>query len=258
MNTTIPTVHESHRSPRVRPLIALKAFVRSARNPEDTENGARFVLALQGSASERTYQRFCADPRGARLLAARPSLLAELSDRDHLATLPAGSLGQSYLEFVTREGLSAAGLAAAVSVVENELADSDPDRRFVADRIRDMHDLWHVTTGYCRDLLGELALIAFSYTQLRTRAFALILPFAYAFNERQAPGARALLRGAWRRGNAAKWLPVQDWEALLARPLDEVRDRLHLGPCPEYNRYFRNPDGFGLLAETTESPPRTA
>lgn len=252
------TIRKSHRPPRIRPLIALKAFLRSARDPEDTENGARFVLALEGSTAERTYQRFCADPRGARLLDARPSLFAELSDFDRLAALPAGSLGRCYLDFMTREGISAAGLANAVSAVEDELVDSDPERRFVHDRIRDMHDLWHVTTGYSRDLLGELALIAFSYTQLRTRAFGLILPLAYVFNERQAPGSRALLRGAWRRGNAAQWLPVQDWEALLTRPLDEVRSRLQLGPCPQYTRYFRNPDGFGLLAESPESAPRAA
>jgi ubiquinone biosynthesis protein COQ4 len=253
----IPQQSPQHR-PRIRPLIALRAFARTARDPEDTENGARFVLALQGSVSERVFQRFCADPDGARLLDSQPSLLATLSDRDRLAQLPPGSLGREYLDFMTRENLSAQGLAEIVSRVEDELVSADSDRRYVHDRIRDMHDLWHVTTGYSRDLLGELALIAVSYQQLRTRAFGLILPLAYTVNEWKAPGARALLRGAWQRGKAAHWLPIQDWEGLLDRPLDEVRQRLRLGPPPQYTRYFRNPNGFGLVAETPETATRAA
>ena len=50
---------------------------------------------------------------------------------------------------------------------------------------------------------------------------------------------------AWRRaataaadlgigGRRAAWLPAQDWEALLGRPLDEVRAQLGLGEPPRY------------------------
>ena len=34
-------------------------------------------------------------------------------------------------------------------------------------RVRDLHDLWHVLTGYGRDPLGEVCLLAFTYAQTR-------------------------------------------------------------------------------------------
>ena len=37
-----------------------------------------------------------------------------------------------------------------------------------------MHDLWHVTTGYGRDALGELSLLAFTYAQEQNRGIGAI------------------------------------------------------------------------------------
>jgi ubiquinone biosynthesis protein COQ4 len=219
------------------------------RDPEDTESGARFVLAVDGQRSERNFQRFARDPLGARVLAERRSLMARLCDREALRRLPADSLGRAYLDFVEREGISAEGLAAAVEPVALELGELDAERALFAERVRSMHDLWHVLTGYSRDLFGELQLLAFSYVQLRTRAFGWLVPIAALTSERQAPGTRRLLALARRRAEAAPWLPVQDWEALLERPLDEVRERLGVGPPPEYTQYVRAPGGRGLVAK---------
>ena len=45
---------------------------------------------------------------------------------------------------------------------------------------------------------------------------------------------------------------MEDWEALLARPLDEVRETLRVGPPPAYVRHIRNPNGFGLVPEAID------
>ena len=221
-------------SNRIRPWEALRAFAKVARNPDDTESGARFVLALQGKRSEENFQRFAADPRGAKILAERRQLIDRLNDREWLASLPKGSLGRAYLHFVETEDLSADGLREIVERADPSVQQMDAERLLVHDRVGAMHDLWHVVTGYSRDLVGEVLLVCFTWKQLRTRAFALIIPFAYVFNERQAPGFRALAREALRRGRDAVWLPVQDWEALLERPLDEVRETLGVGRPPAY------------------------
>ena len=91
-------------------------------------------------------------------------------------------------------------------------------------RLRDQHDLWHVLTDYGRDELGELCLLAFTYAQTRNRGIGLIvLVGAYKFS--QGIGARVLraARRGFADGLRSAWLPGQDWEALLSRPLDEVR-----------------------------------
>lgn len=219
---------------RVRPVEALRAFLKVTRNPDDTENGARFVLALQGKRNEKTFQRFAANPQGERILAEGRQLIDRLRDRDWLRSLPEGSLGRAYLDFVEAEDLSADGLRDAVDRADRYYHDLDDDRKLMSDRIRDMHDLWHVLTGYGRDLIGENLLVFFSWKQLRTRAFGLVIPFTYMLNESEHPGFRALARDALRRGGDAVWLPVQDWETLLTRPLDEVRQTTGVGPPPRY------------------------
>jgi ubiquinone biosynthesis protein COQ4 len=45
---------------------------------------------------------------------------------------------------------------------------------------------------------------------------------------------RRFLFSAWRRGRRARWLPGEDWEALLEQPLDVVRRELRLGSPPTY------------------------
>ena len=44
---------------------------------------------------------------------------------------------------------------------------------------------------------------------------------------------RAALRG-YRDGRRASWLPGQDWESLLAQPVEEVRRRLRIPPPTPY------------------------
>ncbi len=53
----------------------------------------------------------------------------------------------------------------------------DPQQRWYNARLRDMHDLWHVVTGYGRDSFGEACLLAFSYAQTRNRGIAFIAFF---------------------------------------------------------------------------------
>lgn len=223
---------------RIRPWVALRSFLQAVRDPDDTQAGARFVLALAGNAPERHFERFRSDPLGARILEERRHLLESLLDRATLRALPADTLGRAYLDFVESQNLSADGLAQLVEEADPGGRVLDPDRQLLADRLRDMHDLWHVVTGYSRDLIGELLLIAFTAVQVPTPAFRIIVPLGYLLNELRMPGTRALIRGARRRAREAVWLPAQDWEALLERPLDEVRDVLRVGPPPVYTPYW--------------------
>jgi ubiquinone biosynthesis protein COQ4 len=97
-----------------------------------------------------------------------------------------------------------------------------------------MHDLWHLVTGYQRDLIGEGALLALTYRQTRNRGIGFIVAIAYLKAGQGVPQQRALIRDGWRRGADTEWLPAADWEALLELPLDEVRRRLRVVPVPAY------------------------
>ena len=221
---------------KIRPLDAWQALSGLLRDPDDTSKVFALIDALSGRSFERVFARFANSESGARLLVERPSLVDTLEDREMLASLPAGSFGRTYLDFVSREQISAGGLIDA----SEGRTDPDPaipeEFTWFGSRLRDMHDLWHVVTGYNRDLVGEASLLAFTYAQTRNRGIGVIVLAAYVKAGREAPNARSMIREGYRRGKRAAWLPAQDWESLLRLPLHEVRERLAVGDPPVYEQ----------------------
>lgn len=222
-------MHESDDT-RLHPWRALRCLIEVARDPEKTEVGAAMVRALEGRSRERQIARFLEHPVGARILAEGRRLERTLGDRAALEALPPGSLGQSYAVWTLAEGISAEGLIQAAGYVDET---ADGDRRLIDGRSASTHDLWHVVTGYGRDLLGELALLHF--TLIQTRNTGLLLPcWLGLLSPRNGREGRRLVFEARRRARRATWLPVADWEALLPQPLPTVRERLGVGPPPRY------------------------
>ncbi|MEM1434520.1 MAG: Coq4 family protein [Pseudomonadota bacterium] len=217
---------------RVQPLAALRALKRLVADPEQTEQVFVIIRALSGNALRNAFDRFRTTPVGRRVLAEELDLMAVLTDREALRQLPSGSLGRAYLAFVEREQITAEGLAEASA---HEAAITDPELLRFATRQRDMHDLWHVITGYGRDSFGEVCLLGFTYAQTRNRGLGVIC-LVGSVKTRRALGKgvyRAVWK-AWRAGRRAAWLPEQDWEHLLAQPLAQVRAQLRIDPPQEY------------------------
>lgn len=217
-----------------RPVAALRAVTRLLRDPEDTRQVFVVMTALRGRSGKRMLDRFLASPVGASVVAERRQLLDRLQDRAGLAALPDGSLGRAYLAFMECEQLSADGLVEA-----SEAGRSDglpPAAALFRNRMRDMHDLTHVVTGYGRDGLGELCLLAFMFRHTGNLGGALIALMGVGKHARHGAGRMALeaVFEGFAHGGKARWLPGQDWEALLARPLAEVRRELNIIPPIRY------------------------
>ena len=224
-------------STALRPIRALRGLATVIRDPEQTEAGAIMVGSLTGRSWQRHFERFAADPMGARILAEERRLEQVLLDRDGLAALPAGSLGRAYFEWTRDEGIDAAGL---LDITHDALPGSDfsPGCDLFARRERVAHDLWHVVSGYGRDLLGEAALLHMMW--LQTRNTGLILPTLLSSLAHMFDGAgRRVIREARRRARTCVWLPAQDWEALLEAPLTVVRETLKLGEPPVYTPEYQ-------------------
>jgi ubiquinone biosynthesis protein COQ4 len=230
---------------RVRPIEAFRALGALFRDPDDTSQVFRVIRALSGRSGERGFQRFAHSEAGARILEQRSVLREKLENREQLLALPAGSLGRAYAAFMDREHLSAGGLVGASDESRREDSLLDPERALYTERLRDMHDLWHVVTGYERDLLGEAALLAFTYKQTRNRGIGFIVANVY-LRAGDSEELRPMIRAAWKRGRAARWLPAEPWEALLEQPLESVREHLNVGPPPAYGQ--RRSDGAPALA----------
>lgn len=204
-------------------------------NPDDTPQVFKIIRALAGNSNEQQFERFLRSEHGPAVLAEGRSLVDRLSDREYLESLPDGSLGRAYADFTAREQITPAGLVdASESVAQADEEDLCPQRALFGARLRDSHDLWHVLTGYGRDLFGEAALLAFTYRQIRNRGIGFIVCVAYLKAGKTYPEERLMIRDGYRRAKKAAWLPGADWEALLERPLDEVRQTLGVVPVGSY------------------------
>jgi ubiquinone biosynthesis protein COQ4 len=213
--------------------VALKALLA---NPEETQHVFTIVRALSGKTLLRGYNRFTATRTGREVLEERRELISTLQNRPLLRSLPEGSLGRHYLAFVEREDLSADGLVeASASEAPPTL---NPNFARYAARLRDMHDLWHVTCGYGRDVAGEVCLLAFTMAQTRSPGLVLIV-LAGTLRIARVPEGRPIVMAVWsafRAGRRARWLPAADWEALLGLPLDAVRAELNVTQPERYRR----------------------
>jgi len=222
------------------PIEALRGVAGILADPTATEEAFRIIRAVDAGGIDRLHERFRATPRGRALLDERPDLLTLLRDREALSALPEGSFGRAYLAFCESEGITPGGLVEASDFEERELLDEE--LRYIADRMRDSHDLWHVVVGCRTDLAGELAILAFTTAQTESIGVGVLTLAGYARsftlpNELGLEG-RKLVKAAWARARNAEWLPVARWEELLALPLDEVRTKLNLDPVPTYAPYY--------------------
>jgi ubiquinone biosynthesis protein COQ4 len=231
-----------------RARVALRGLVA---DPEKTHEVFELIEALAGEAGEGHFQRFLAHPGSETLLREKPDLIAALSDFDSLASLPPESLGAHYLRFMRDGGIDAEGLVTASEQIEREDLGRDPDRIWFFDRVRDMHDLWHVLTGYGRDIAGEAANLAFTYAQVRNRGVGLIVLTSMHLGPwtLDCHWQRYLGR-AYLRGRRADLLSAAPYEAMLKLPLPEVRKRLLVEAPPLAHPQGILVDQGGILLPT--------
>jgi ubiquinone biosynthesis protein COQ4 len=213
---------------RLRPLTAMRA-VRNLMATGDTRQVFIIFRAMRGRSGIRNFRRFAESRTGAAVLKERRDLLTLLADRAALRQLPDGSLGRAYLDFMEREDLSAEALVAASQDWENDPV--PPHVALFRARMREMHDVSHVVTGYGRDQLGELCLLTFMYRQQGNLGMLMVVAMAW---RQLSKAARTAVREAWRNGSKATWLAAQDWETLFAQPLDQIRKALTVSAPAAY------------------------
>ena len=207
------------------------ALRRLLANGNDTVQVFRIMRALNANTGARNYHRLLEAPDGGRIAYHRTELMELFSDPAYIASFAPGTVGAAYRDFLARTGYSAAGLA-EVATSDNIPHEREHPYAWFLRRDRDIHDIWHVLTGYQADEpLGEAALVAFSYAQTKGLGWAAIALGA-SLKAKQITGrwdfARAVIEG-YRRGKRAAWLSGQDYEQLMHEPIDRARARLRLG-----------------------------
>lgn len=213
---------------------ALRSLRRLLNDTEDTTQVFEIMRALNGRSTSRGYHKLLTTMEGGRIAYQREEFAARLMDEAWLESLPQGSVGAAYRGFIREERLSADGLAMVSRQGVREIDAQHPYAWF-GRRTRDVHDIWHILSGYHRDALGEACLVAFSYAQTKGLGWALIgAGAAWRSRGTKYPVTRAIWQG-YQLGKAAAWLLGEDYERLMAEPLEVARRRLNITPATVYD-----------------------
>jgi ubiquinone biosynthesis protein COQ4 len=217
---------------------ALVALRRLLADGDDTAQVFHIMRALNAGSARRNYYRLLETAEGGRLAFEHIELAQRLGDPSYLRGFAGGTVGAHYRDFIAKSGFTADGLA-QTSRVDGMGLDVDHPVAWFGRRQRDTHDIWHVLTGYeANEHLGEVCLVGFSCAQTKGLGWGLIAAGAAIKALRETRGdiyARAIWEG-FRQGRQARWLPGQDYEALLAEPLVAARARLGIGTPRQYLR----------------------
>ena len=229
MNTssTSPPITESSAaraaltgSVRDRVRIGAGALRKLLRDPDDTKQVFLLGIVANGGSLPVFFTRFATSADGARLLAERPTI-----DSTVVATLrgmPESTLGGAYARYLDDNHLDA-DLFQAPPGLPDAVA-------YVAKRVRQTHDIWHVLTGYLPDVPGEVALQGFTFAQTRMPSAALIATMGALRWARRDPTIVSRTLDGFRRGKRASFLASVRWEDHFARPLADVRRDFGVAP----------------------------
>jgi len=203
---------------RQRLELSARALLGLLKNPQDTRQVFVLNIAINRRHVPRFLTRFMIEPGGLELMRDQPAIDSHSVDFAALERLPADTLGHAYAKHLRDNGLDA-DLFQAPPELPRAIA-------YLAQRMRQSHDIWHVLTGYDTSVGGELALQAFTYAQTGAPGqLVLALVGTLRWSLRQPKLAADVLDG-WRRGKRARSLLTVRWEDLWATPLAEVRQRL--------------------------------
>lgn len=233
---------------RIKPIQAGLAVSRLLRDPDDTGQVFKILEALKGNSLSLAHKRMQLDPRGQQLLEEQPNIVSVLNDREGLLAMPEGSIGRAYYDFVHREGLSADGLIAS-SEEAPRFEKIGRNERWLGDRLRDIHDLQHVMTGYGRDTLGELCLLSFMTTQTPSRGIDFIIFMGRTKGQKENPelDLKTLVKEGREIGQSAEWMLFTRWEDRLHEPLAKVREELGFTPPSKYRAALEELEGSQMI-----------
>ena len=217
-------------TPKFRPVHALVSAFRLIANKDDTRQVFEVVTSLARDSGRRLFERFISTPYGRRVVEEPVKLEEILGDFPRLRALPDGSFGKAYVDFMDEAGFTPQGLIDAAEEAGVGMRDYPELVEFMRafTHLEVSHDLWHVITGYGRDPLGEICNLVFTRRQTRNPGLRLIIFMGLAAikTERWSMPALKAAREAALMGDRVEFLLRHDVEALLARPLAEIRAEL--------------------------------
>lgn len=206
-------------NPFGRMVFGLRSFRKLIDNPADPLHGPIFQMCAEHALMRKLARSFERHGEGRRLLAERPRLNARTVSLATMSALPEQSLGHAYAAYFA---------ANAITPFDPPTLPVDKIEDYVATRLREVHDVFHVVTGYGTDDIGEVELQWFNCGNLGWGPLPLLVIVASFFMGRMTKygglwSVCKRARAAYRRGRRSRALASVLWEDYWRMPLREVQ-----------------------------------
>jgi ubiquinone biosynthesis protein COQ4 len=199
--------------------VGLRAFRKLIADPADPLHGPIFQMCAEHSLLRKVTRRLERHGEGRRLLAERPRLNASVVSLEAMAAHPPRSFGHAYATYFAANGISL--FAPPALPVET-------NQDYLATRLREVHDVLHVVTGYGTDDIGELELQWFNLGNVGWGPLPFIMFVAFFVTGRikKFGGLWSVCKrayAAYRRGRRSRTLASVMWEDYWHLPVRDVR-----------------------------------
>ncbi|MDG2332708.1 MAG: Coq4 family protein [Myxococcota bacterium] len=156
--------------------------------------------------------------------------LSPSPDVEELASLADGSLGREFARYLVDNDLDANLLRESAFIGAHRARGTDPG--YLAERGFQLHDLFHVLTGFDTTPLGEVRVVSFTVAQtpapypamiIATRPLQMVL-----YKPELLPVVMDAITEGWALGRRARPLMTVHWEEYWETPLAALREEYGL------------------------------
>ena len=157
-------------------------------------------------------------------------------DLDRFRHLPAGTVGREWADH-----LRAHGFTPIVYTPGDFLVDDDAS--WIIARLRQLHDLTHVVTGFGTDEAGEAGVQGFNLAQMQNTMATIGLAGLFTawltedYDDVRIRRAMDAITDGWRMGRHTRPLVAVDWNHWWERDLEDLR--AHIGLIPSHHAVMR-------------------
>lgn len=217
-------------------LKLLREFQKAPVQDKPMRNVYRAERLFNESVFDRKFKEFCETEVAQKVFSAPRELIDIQCDREYLSSLPKGSLGREFLEFMDENLDFYAGyLYDGYRKEWEDYLDSEEKRRF-SSRMFACHDFTHLVIGWNRMILGEAHAAAFHSVreQNDSNSFKALIKVGYFKVLKTTKSIKTTLmfkKSIDEAREVAKkiaWLPTVDWESMMSWPLESVRRELNI------------------------------
>lgn len=217
-------------------LKALREFQKAPAQDKPMRSIYKAERLFNESVFDRKFKEFCNAEIANKVFSQPRELIDVQCDREYLASLPAGSLGREFLEFMDENLDFYAGyLYEGYKKEWEDYLDTEEKKRF-SSRMFACHDFTHLVIGWNRMILGEAHAAAFHSVreQNDSNSFKALIKVGYLKVFKTTKSIKTALMfkksidEAREVGKKIPWLPTVDWESMMAWPLEDVRRELNI------------------------------